>query len=97
MRRIILKRNASCLVFLIAVFLGYVAVSSIIAYCEDVEVIPVVKSIRMRWAGHVARMRERRGAYRFLVGKPEGKRPRRRWEDNSKMDLQEVGWGFGMD
>ena len=51
----------------------------------------------MRWAGHVARLGERRGAYRFLVGKPEGKRPlgrpRRRWEDNIKMDLQEVGCG----
>ena len=49
----------------------------------------------MRWAGHVAHMRERRGVYSFLVEKPEGKRllvrPRRRWEDNIKMDLQEVG------
>ena len=48
----------------------------------------------MRWAGHVARMVEGTGAYRFLVGKPEGKkplgRPRRRWEDNIKMDLQEM-------
>jgi len=46
----------------------------------------------MRWAGHAARMGDRRGAYRALVGKPEGKRPlgrpRRRWEDNVKMDLQ---------
>jgi hypothetical protein len=54
----------------------------------------------MRWAGHVARMRERRGVYRVLVGKPEGKRtlgrPRRRWEDNIKLDLREVGRG-GMD
>ena len=54
----------------------------------------------MRWAGHVARMRERRGLYRVLVGKPEGKRPlgrsRCRVEDNIKMDLQEVGRG-GMD
>ena len=60
----------------------------------------VRKSRRMRWAGHVARMRERRGVYRVLVGKPEGKRtlrrPRRRWADNIKMDLQEVGCG-GMD
>jgi len=51
----------------------------------------------MRWAGHVARMEERRGVYRFLVGKPEGKRPlgrpRPRWEDHIKMDLQEVGCG----
>jgi hypothetical protein len=48
--------------------------------------------------GHVARMGERRGAYRALVGKPEGRRPlgrpRRRWEDNIKMDLREVGWGM---
>ena len=51
----------------------------------------------MRWAGHVARMRERRGVYRVLVGKPEGRRPlerpRRRWEDNIRMDLREVGCG----
>ena len=54
----------------------------------------------MRWTGHVARMGERRGAYRVLVGRHEGKRPlgghSRRWEDNIKMDLQEVGCG-GMD
>ena len=59
----------------------------------------VVKSRRMRWAGHVARMGEVRGVHRVLVGKPEGKRPlgrpRRRWEDNIKMDLQEVGGGRG--
>ena len=52
---------------------------------------------RMRWAGHVARMGERRGVNRVLVGKPEGKRPLGRpglrWEDNIKMDLQEVGCG----
>jgi len=58
------------------------------------------KSRRMRWAGHVTSMGERRGAYRVLVGKPEGKRPlgrpRHRWGDNIKMDLQEVGCG-GMD
>jgi hypothetical protein len=51
----------------------------------------------MRWAGHVARMGEDRGVYRTLVGKPEGKRPlgrpRRRLEDNMKVDLQEVGGG----
>ena len=53
----------------------------------------------MRWAGHVARMKEDRGVQRVLVGKPEGKRPvgrsRRTWEDNIKMDLQEVGGGCG--
>ena len=55
----------------------------------------VIKSRRMRWAGHVARMGVERGVYRVLVGKPEGKRPlgrpRRRWVDNIMMDLQEVG------
>ena len=54
----------------------------------------VVKSRRMRWAGHVTRMGEDCGVHRVLVGKPEGKRPlgrpRRRWEDNIKIDLQEV-------
>jgi len=59
-----------------------------------------MKSRRMRWAGHVARMGERRGVYRVLVGKPERKRPlgrtMRRWEDNIKMDFQEVECG-GMD
>ena len=61
------------------------------------NIVRVVKPRRMRWAGHVARMGEGRGVHRFLVGKPEGKRPsgrpRRRWEDNIKMDLQEVGGG----
>ena len=58
------------------------------------NIVRVVKSRRMRWAGHVALMGEDRGVNRVLVGKPEGKRqlgrPRRRWEDNIKMDLQEV-------
>jgi hypothetical protein len=60
------------------------------------KIVRVVKSRRMRWVGHVARMGEERGVHRVLVGKPEGKRPlgrpRRRWEDNIKMDLHEVGW-----
>jgi len=59
------------------------------------NILRVVRSRRMRWAGHVARMGEGRGVHRFLVGKLEGKRPlgrpRRRGEDNIKMDLQEVG------
>ena len=67
-------------------------------YCSP-NIVRVIKSRRMRWAGHVARMGERRGVYRVLVGNPEGKRPfgrpRRRWED-IKMDLQEVRCG-GMD
>ena len=54
------------------------------------------KSKRVKWAGHVAGVGVKRGVYRVLVGKPEVKRPRRRWEDNVKMDLQEVGCG-GMD
>jgi hypothetical protein len=63
------------------------------------NIVRVVKSRRMRWAGHVARMEEERGVHRVLVGKPEGKRllgrPRRRWEDNIKMYLQEVKGGRG--
>jgi hypothetical protein len=55
----------------------------------------MIKSRRMRWAGHVAGMEEKRNAYRLLVGKPEGKRalgrPRSRWVDNIRMDLGEVG------
>jgi hypothetical protein len=61
------------------------------------NLVRVIKSRRMRWAGHVARMGEGRVVYRVLVGKPEGKRPlgrpRRRREDNTRMDLQEVGCG----
>ena len=63
-------------------------------YCSP-NIVRVIKSGRMRWAGHVARMGQRRGLYGVLVGKSEGKRPlgrpRRRWEDNIKVDLQEVG------
>jgi hypothetical protein len=63
------------------------------------NIVWVVKSRRMRWAGHVARMVEERGVRRVLVGKLEGKRPlgrpRRRWEDNIKLDVQEVGGGHG--
>ena len=63
------------------------------------SIVQVVKSRRMRWAGHVARMGEDRGVHWVLVGKPEEKRPlgrpRRRWEDNIKMDLQEVGGDSG--
>jgi hypothetical protein len=63
-------------------------------YCSP-SIIRIIKSRRMRWAGHVARMGEKRNAYRILVGKPERKkplgRPRRRWVDNIKMDLREIG------
>jgi hypothetical protein len=59
------------------------------------SIIKMIKSRRMRWAGHLARMGEKRNAYRLLVGKPEGRRPlrrsRRRWVDNIRMDLGEVG------
>jgi hypothetical protein len=59
------------------------------------NIVGVIKSRGMRWAGHVARMEEGRGAYKVLVGRPEGKRPlarpRRRWEDSIKMDLREIG------
>jgi transposase InsO family protein len=61
------------------------------------SVIRRIKSRRMRWEGLVARMGEKRNAYRLLVGKPEGRRPigrpRRMWVDNIRMDLGEVGWG----
>jgi hypothetical protein len=64
------------------------------------NIVRVIKSRRIGWAGHVARMGERGWVYRFLVGKMEGKRPlgipRPRWKDNIEMDLQEVGFG-GMD
>jgi hypothetical protein len=61
------------------------------------DIIMQIKSRRMRWAGHVARMGEERYVYKVLAGKPEGKRPlgrpRRRWEDGIRMDLREIGWG----
>jgi hypothetical protein len=61
------------------------------------SIIRIIKSRMTRWAGHVARMGEKRNAYRLLVGRQEGKRPlgrpRRRWVDNIKMGLGEVGWG----
>jgi hypothetical protein len=61
------------------------------------SIVRMTKSRRMRWAGHVARTGEGKGVYRVLVGKPEGRRPlgrpRRRWEDNIRMDFREVGCG----
>ena len=63
------------------------------------NIVRVIKSRRMRWAGHVACMEEGRGVHKVLVGKSEGRRqlgrPRRRWEDNIKMDLEEVERGCG--
>jgi hypothetical protein len=63
------------------------------------NIIRMIKSRRMRWAGHVAQMRMKRSGYSILMGTPEGRplgRPRRRWEDNIKIDLREIGWD-GMD
>jgi hypothetical protein len=71
--------------------------------CDHYSLPNIIRAFksRMRWAGHVACMVERRGAHRVLVGKPEGHRPlgrpRRRWEDNIKMDLQDVGRGHVLD
>jgi hypothetical protein len=65
------------------------------------NIIRIIKSRIMRWAGHVARMGEKRGAYRILIGRPEGRRPlgrpRHRWEDNIKTDVQDAGRGPGLD
>ena len=66
--------------------------------CSLPNIVRVIKSRRMRWAGHVERMSEESRVYRVLVGKPEGRRPLgrpwRRWADNIRMDLQEVGCGY---
>jgi hypothetical protein len=70
-------------------------------YKPSSNIIRVIKSRKMKWALHVACMEEGRGTCRILVGRPEGRRPfgrpRRRLQDNIKMDLQEVGWGHGLD
>jgi hypothetical protein len=75
-------------------------VKLILLYRRLTNIVRVIKSRKMRWVGHVARMGEERGIYRILVGKPEGRRqlgrPRRRWEDNIRMHLREVVCG-GMD
>ena len=66
-------------------------------YCSP-NIVRVIKSRRMRWAGNVALMGEESGVYRALVGKPDGRRPlgrpRRRWVDNIRMEFQEVGYGY---
>jgi hypothetical protein len=68
-----------------------------LSFYSSPSIIRIIKARRMRWAGHVTRMVEKRNAYRLLVGTPEGRRPlgrpRRRWLDNIRMDLVEVGWG----
>jgi hypothetical protein len=65
--------------------------------CQYQNIIRIIKARRMRWEGHIARKGEKRNTYRLLVRKPEGRRPvgrpRRRWVDNIRMDLVEVGWG----
>jgi hypothetical protein len=62
------------------------------------SIVRVIKARKMRWAGQVARMGEVRGSYNILVGRPEGRRPlgrpRRRWEDNTNIDLSEIGFGY---
>jgi hypothetical protein len=64
-------------------------------YSSELNIVRVIKSGRMKWAGHVAHMEEGRDVYRVLIGKPESKRPlgipRHRWEDNIKLDLRERG------
>ena len=63
------------------------------------NIVSVVKTRRLRWAGHIARMKEGRSAFKILTGKPTGKiplgRPRRRWEDNIRVDLEEIGINAG--
>jgi hypothetical protein len=70
---------------------------TVIVMFSSPDLIGQIKSRRMRWAGHVARMGEGRNVYRVLVGKPEVKRPlerpRRRWKDGIRMDPREIGWG----
>jgi hypothetical protein len=65
------------------------------------NIIRMIKTRKLRWTGHVAYMRKRRGAERVVVGKPEGRkllgRPRHRWEVNIKMDLREVVWRYRLD
>jgi hypothetical protein len=65
--------------------------------CSSPSIIRMIKSRRMRWVGHVARIGEKMNVYKLLAGKPEGKRlqerPRYRWVDNIKTDLVEIGWG----
>jgi hypothetical protein len=69
----------------------------IIIHYSSPSIIRVIKARRMRWAGHMARMQVVRGACNITVGRPEGRRslgrPRRRWEDNTEMDLREIGFG----
>ena len=67
--------------------------------CRSPNIVRVIKSRRLGWAGHITRMEEGRIAFKILTGKPTGKRPlwrpRRRWEDNIRMDLEEIGINVG--
>jgi hypothetical protein len=87
---------AGCL----AMYLDNVNINVLFNLYSSPSIIRMIEARRMRWAGHVARMGEKRNAYSILVGKPEGKRPlgrpRRRWVDNIKTDLRVIGWD-GMD
>jgi hypothetical protein len=73
-----------------------VKVNGILESMSSPNIIRMIKSRRLRWVGHVARTGEKSNAYRILVGKPEGKRPRgrrrRRWVDNIKINLRDIGW-----
>jgi hypothetical protein len=82
--------------------INYEYIISKLNLCSTAIIIRMIKSRRIRWAGHVAQMRDKPNAYRILVGKREGKRPlgrlRRRWMNNIKTDLREIGWdGMGWD
>ena len=86
--------------FVISIFILYKQTNKMLnSLYSSSNIVRVIKSRGMRWAGNVARMEEGRGVLKVLVGKPEGKRslgrPRRRWEDKIKMDLQEVGRDCG--
>jgi hypothetical protein len=80
----------------------YISANEVHNLYPSPSIIRKIKSRRMRWADHVARIWPKRNAYRILVGKPEGKRPlenpRCRWVDNIKIYLREIGWGwYGLD
>ena len=93
------KYDLCRLQWLVRVIYGQILIKLLVPQYSSPNIVRVIKSRRMRWAGHVARMEEGRGVHKVLVGKPEGKRPlgrpRRRWDDNIKMDLEEVGRGCG--
>ena len=102
---IVNKATSGHNLFLIYLFLAYPRREWRILHNEELNdlysspnIVWVIKYRRMRWAGHVARMGEERGVYRVLLGKPEGRRPlgrpRRRWVDNIRTNLQEVGYGY---